>query len=236
MISCHPSILHILILILNTATFSYGLQYPTVYLLCGATSWLLGILPLSNYIVHCISPVDIPADVSNYTLVAIVTVWTEIWISEHPPSSHLQPKLTINQWLLLVILRYLHASPYIIYRFPMATIVVVCLFSYIDCCIRNTPMVDCYIRCHNIFHIFQYTSVDCCVYIAKFLCCKRSFCKKTFVDWVSIDAPWLIVVFVCILHTLIVNCHHILYTKMPPLLCIINPNMLFIPSCTIMYS
>ena len=112
----------------------------------------------------------------------------------------------------------------------MATIVVVCLFSYIDCCIRNTPMVDCYIRCHNIFHIFQYTSVDCCVDIAKFLCCKRSFCKKTFVDWVSIDAPWLIVVFVCILHTLFVNRHHILYTKMPPLLCIINPNMLFIPS------
>ena len=170
------------------------------------------------------------------TLVAIVTVRTEIWISEHPPSSHLQSKLTINQWLLLVILRYLHASPYIIYRFPMATIVVVCLFSYVDCCIRNTPMVDCYIRCHNIFHIFQYTSVDCCVYIAKFLCCKCSFCKKTFVDWVSIDAPWLIVVFVCILHTLIVNRHHILYTMMPPLLCIINPNMLFIPSCTIMYS
>ena len=90
-------------------------------------------------------------------------------------------------------------------------------------------MVDCYIRCHNIFHIFQYTSVDCCVYIAKFLCCKCSFCKKTFVDWVSIDAPWLIVVFLCILHTLIVNRHHILYTKMPPLLCISIPTCCLFP-------
>ena len=73
-----------------------------------------------------------------------------------------------------------------------------------------------------------------CYYIIsrrQLLCCKCSFFKKTFVDWVSIDAPWLIVVFVCILHTLIVNRHRILYTKMPPLLCIINPNMLFIPSC-----
>ena len=37
-----PIDLHILIL--NTATFPYGLQYPTVYLLCDAISWLLCIL------------------------------------------------------------------------------------------------------------------------------------------------------------------------------------------------
>ena len=66
MIYCHPSIFHILILIPNTATFLYGLQYPTVYLLCCAISLLLGILSLSNYSVHCISPVDRPTDVSNW--------------------------------------------------------------------------------------------------------------------------------------------------------------------------
>ena len=37
------------------------------------------------------------------------------------------------------------------------------LFSYVDCCIRNIPMVDCYIRCLYIFHIFQYVRWLLCI-------------------------------------------------------------------------
>ena len=124
------------------------------------------------------------------------------------------------------------------------------LIVYLGCLIHCSPLRSLLLACHDcsIVHTNQFIAIissytlpaNCnnhpslLLYIIsrrQLLCCKCSFCKKTFVDWVSIDAPWLIVVFVCILHTLIVNRHHILYTKMPPLLCIINPNMLFIPSC-----
>ena len=161
MISCHPSILHILILILNTATFSYGLQYPTVYLLCGAISWLLGILLLSNYSVHCNPPVDIPTDVSNWYDRSHRHRSNQNLSIEHPPSSHLQPKLTINQWLLICYIANLHASPALYHLLiPHGDMY---LFSYVDCCIRNIPMVDCYIRCLYIFHIFQYVRWLLCI-------------------------------------------------------------------------
>ena len=40
---------------------------------------------------------------------------------------------------------------------------------YVDCCIRNIPMVDCYIRCHYIFHIFQYLRWLLCIILQSFV-------------------------------------------------------------------
>ena len=43
------------------------------------------------------------------------------------------------------------------------------LFSYVDCCTCNTPMVDCYIHCHYIFHIFQYLRWLLCIILQSFV-------------------------------------------------------------------
>ena len=167
MISCHPSILHILILILNTATFSYGLQYPTVYLLCGAISWLLGILLLSNYSVHCNPPVDIPTDVSNW------------YDRSHRHRSNQNLNIRKSSFFTSTTKAYYQSMIADLLYCELARLARP--ISFIDSPWRQTNICShtlivlyaisrwlivilSYIRCHYIFHIFQYLRWCCVLY------------------------------------------------------------------------
>ena len=104
--------------------------------------------------------VDIPTDVSNWYDRSHRHRSNQSLIIR-TSSFFTQPKLTINQWLLICYIANLHASPALYHLLiPHGDMY---LFSYVDCCIRNIPMVDCYIRCLYIFHIFQYVRWLLCI-------------------------------------------------------------------------
>ena len=128
----------------------------------------------------CVAP-SVDCWVSSYSLITVCTVippsiYQRTFRIDTMPSSpfesnlnirtssffDLQPKLTINQWLLICYIANLHASPalyYIIYWFPMAT----CICSHTLIVVYAISQWLIVISAASTSFISSNTSVDCCV-------------------------------------------------------------------------